>query len=120
MCKKLIVLLLLLAFGPGTSVEAANIIFVSDNKNTGNTDPVTGGPRDERWIKLLEDEGHVVDSTSFGTAQARVLDQSEIDKLNATDLILVSRNTNSGDYASNAAEVATWNGIEKPLISALA
>jgi len=116
MCKKLIVLLFLLAFGPATSVEAANIIFVSDNKNTGNTDPVTGGPRDERWIKLLEDEGHVVDSTSFGNAQARVLDQSEIDKLNATDLILVSRNTDSGNYASDAAEVATWNGIEKPLI----
>ena len=66
-------------------------------------------------MDLLSAQGYTVD-LNFRNKEARTLDATKIAALNAADLIIVSRDTNSGDYASNAAEVAQWNGITTPIL----
>jgi len=114
MRKKLICLVLTLAFCLPSSLQAATIILVSDNKNSGNTDPVTGGPRDQRWIDLLEANGYIVD-LSFANTEGRTLDNAKIAALNAADLIIVSRNTITDQY-DEGDEPTQWNSITTPLI----
>ncbi|UCG48850.1 MAG: hypothetical protein JSU94_03530, partial [Phycisphaerales bacterium] len=91
------------------SVRAATIIWVSDNK-----DPQGGVPRDQEWVDLLTSQGYTVD-LSFRNAEGRSLDAAEIAALNAADLIIVSRDTNSGDY-DDGTEPSDWNGITTPII----
>ncbi len=94
--------------------NAATIIWVSDNKDPENNDPITDGPRDLVWVDLLEANGHTVDR-SFLNAEARTLDDAKLATFNAADLVIIGRNTDSGSYA-NGTEVTQWNSIEKPLI----
>ena len=114
MCKKLIFLSLVLAFALTASTRAANIIWVSDNK--ANSDPAA----DQGWVDLLRNNGHTVDykgeNPAVNRQYWRTLDAGKIAELNAADLIIVSRDTDSGNYASNAQEVLDWNGITTPLI----
>jgi hypothetical protein len=111
MSKKLMLLVLLLIFGLMSSANAATIIWVSDSYDD-NTD---GGPDDQAWIDLLEAEGYTVD-LSFRNQEGRALDANKIAALNAADLIIVSRNSDSTNYASDATEITQWNSITAPLI----
>jgi len=90
------------------------IIWVSD----GYDDLGDGASDDLAWVDLLEGAGYSVDYqiNAVGDGYWRTLDDDKIAALNAADLIVVSRNSNSGDYASDATEVAQWNGITTPLI----
>ncbi|MHC4533891.1 MAG: hypothetical protein ACYS6K_08060, partial [Planctomycetota bacterium] len=102
MSKKLIFLGLVLAFCAGTTLQAGNIIWVDE----GAIDSFPG------WQTLLEDAGHTVTNrTDMQTLDA--------DSLNEADLVIVSRDTNSGGYDDDD-EVTQWNNITVPLIQASA
>jgi len=111
MYKKLMFLALALALCLMTTANAATIIWVSDAYD----DNADGEPDDQPWIDVLEANGYTVD-TSFRSQEGRTLDDAKIEALNAADLIIVSRNSNSGDYASDATEVTQWNSITTPII----
>lgn len=108
MCRKLVYLVLLLAFGLASSPQAATIIWVSHNNN-----PVGGVPADQGFADLLEAQGYDVDYNLDRKWAA--LNDAEIAELNAADLIIVSRNNNRGAY-DDGDEPTQWNGIETPLI----
>ncbi|MHC4228377.1 MAG: hypothetical protein ACYSW0_13210, partial [Planctomycetota bacterium] len=109
MCRKPISSVLALAFCLVSSSYAATIIWVSDNKN-----PTDGAAADQGWVDLLEANGYTVD-LSFRNAEGRDLNDAKIAALNAADLIIVSRDTNSGDYDDDD-EVTLWNSVTTPII----
>jgi len=111
--NNLIYVFLVLAFCLTSTVQAADIIWVSD-KYDDNGD---GAPDDEGWVAFLEAQGYTVDYRAEGTGNGywRTLDDAKIAELEAADLIIISRTSNSGDYA-NAPEPTQWNGITTPLI----
>jgi hypothetical protein len=75
---------------------------------------VTDVPANEiGWTDhLSNDLGHTVNIRS----DLQTLDATKLAALEASDLIIVGRQTNSGDYANDAAEVAQWNGITTPVL----
>jgi len=105
--------MLALAFCLTLPVNAANIIWVSD----GYDDNADGAADDLEWVSILEDKGYSVDYqiNALGDGYWRTLDDDKIAALNAADLIIVSRNSNSGDYDDDD-EIAQWNAITTPLI----
>ena len=111
MSKKIMLLTLLLAFGLMSPVNAATIIWVSDAYD----DNADGEPDDQPWMDFLEANGYTVDA-SFRSQQGRTLDDDKIAALNAADLVIVSRNSDSASYANNAAEITQWSSITTPLI----
>ena len=111
MFRKLMFLVLLLAFGLTVPVNAATIVWVSGSFD----DNADGEPDDQPWIDMLEANGYTVD-LSFRNQEARTLDDDKIAALNTAELIIISRNSNSGDYANDATEVTQWNSITAPLI----
>jgi len=108
MSKKLIFLVLLLAFCMASSVQAANIIWVSGFYD----DNGDGEPDDQAWVDMLEAQGYTVDYTPGWTD----LDDSMITALNAADLIIISRNSDSASYANDATEITQWNSITTPIL----
>jgi hypothetical protein len=103
----------------GTAALAAKvkpkpkIIWVSDGYDDNGDDAAD----DLEWVDILEAEGYSVDYqiNALGDGYWRTLDDDKIAALNAADLIIVSRNSNSGDY-NNDDEVAQWNAVTTPLI----
>ena len=84
-----------------STVQGGSIIWVDEGAAGG----VDG------WQTLLEGAGHTVTQMSdMGT-----LDADKIAALNAADLVIVSRDTNSGNY-DDGDEVTEWNSITSPLI----
>ena len=110
MFKKLVLLAVAVAACLISSAQAATIIYVSDNK----TPDAAGIPADQAWVDLLIAQGYTVD-LSFRNKEARTLDATKIAALNAADLIIVSRDSNSGDY-DDGSEPTQWNSITTPLI----
>lgn len=92
----------------------ANVIWVSDAYD----DKPDGVQDDQGWVDFLKAQGYNVDYTkgaALGNGYWRTLDQAKIDTLNAADLVIVSRNSNSGDYI-NGTEPTQWNSVKAPLI----
>ncbi len=91
-----------------------NVIWVSDAYD----DKPDAVRDDQSWIDFLTAQGFNVDyrMVAPGNGYWRTLDQAKIDALNAADLIIVSRNLNSGDY-TNGTETTQWNGVTTPLLS---
>ncbi|NQU75977.1 MAG: lamin tail domain-containing protein, partial [Planctomycetes bacterium] len=87
------------------AASSGTIIWVSDDK-------MTGGPADQGWVDLLVSHGYTVD-LSFRNWDGASLGASEIATMNAADLIIISRDTNSGSYTAGAPE---WNSITTPII----
>ncbi len=115
MYRRLIYFVLILAFCLTSSVEAANIIWVSD----GYDELVDGIPDDHDCVDFLEANGYTVDNTegaSFGDGYWRNLNADKIAALNAADLVIISRCSDSGNYASDATETEQWNSITTPMI----
>jgi hypothetical protein len=109
MCKKLIFLLVTLALCLGSSAQAAKIIWVTQTRDQ-DADGVQDDLAFEEWLRGL---GYEVD---VQRDYWMTLDAAKIATLNAADLIILSRSTNSGDYAADAAEVAQWNSVTTPMI----
>jgi hypothetical protein len=110
MSKKLICFVLCLIFCLVATANAATVVWVSDAyDDNGDTEP-----DDQPWIDLLEANGYTVD-TSFRNQEGRTLDDDKIEALNGADLIIVSRNSNSGSYDDGDA-IAQWNSITTPIM----
>ena len=112
MCKKLIYLVLVLAFYLASSVHAANIIWIAGIQD----DNGDGSPDDQAWVDLLEAQGHTVD---FQRGTWEQLDDSKIAALNDADLVIVSRCSYSSSY-DDGDEVAQWNSITTAIINSSA
>ncbi|MFB0555303.1 MAG: LamG domain-containing protein, partial [Phycisphaerae bacterium] len=90
------------------------IIWVSDfydDDGDGITDDIG-------WVELLEAQGYNVDYTmgaAVGDGYWRTLDDDKIAALNAADLIIVSRCSDSGNY-DDGDEVAQWNSVTTPIM----
>jgi hypothetical protein len=117
---------LLALCGAVATADAGNILLVSDNgwSNTrAGLNPGPPNPEDE-FVSFLTGMGHnVVISTGVNaTAQFRPAPPTAAQLgpgglfPGSVDLIIVSRVTSSGDYASNAAETTAWNSITTPLL----
>ena len=91
-------------------VPKANITWVSE----WNSDPNTGIPYDQGWIDLLRAFNYAVDANTAGNFT--VLTESKVAELESADMIIISRNSNSGNYASDVNEVTQWNSFTAPII----
>lgn len=114
MSKKLILLSLVLALCLFSSARAINIVWVSDQYDE-LADQV---PDDVGFVELLEANGYTIDNTmgaAFGDGYWRTLDADKIATLNAADLVIYSRNSNSGSYDDDD-EINQWNSITTPMI----
>jgi hypothetical protein len=113
MTKRILTLMLALAFCLTVPVNAANIIWVSD----GYDDNADGASDDLEWVSILEAAGYTVDYqiNALGDGYWRTLDDDKIAALNAADCIIVSRNSDSGSY-DDGDEIAQWNAVTAPLI----
>ncbi len=115
MCKKMICFVLMLAFCLASSVDASDIIWVSDFYD----DDGDGVTDDQAWVELLEAQGYTVDNTMgarVGNGYWRTLDAGKIAELNAAGLIIISRCSDSA-YYNNGDERTLWNSITAPIIS---
>ena len=111
MSKQLVLLVLTLTLCLMSSAHASTIIWVSGAFD----DNGDGEPDDQEWIDLLEAEGYTVDQ-SFRNAEGNTLDDDKIAALEAADLIIFSRNSNSGDH-DDGDEITQWNSITTPMIN---
>jgi len=111
MCRSLLYLVLILVFCLASSMPASTIIWVSGAFD----DNADGEPDDQPWMDLLEANGYTVDA-SFRSQEARTLDDDKIAALNAADLVIVSRNSDSANYANDATEITQWSSITTPLM----
>jgi hypothetical protein len=93
---------------PPPPAGGANIILVS-----GNHDFDGDGIVDDFMLRdILEAEGHTVD---YQPGNWTELDDAKIGALNAADLVIISRASNSGDY-DDGEEPTQWNSIMTPMI----
>lgn len=115
MSKKSLLLILAVGFCAISSAHAATIVWVSDNK-TPNASTLV--PADQGWVDLLVNTGYTVD-LSFRNKEGRTLDATKIAALNAADLIIISRDTSSGDY-DDGQEPTQWNSVTTPIIMQVA
>ena len=89
-----------------------SVIWVSGTYD----DNADGAPDDQEWVDILRAEGYAVD---YNGTYWRTLDDDKIAALNAADLVIISRNSNSGDY-DDGDEIAQWNAITTPIINSSA
>ncbi len=94
-----------------------NIIWVTEALDLD----LDGVQDDQQWIDWLVDEGHTVDNRPNYWMTFDPIDPNDanevpkIDQLNAADLVLISRLTNSGNY-NQSGEIATWNSVRTPVL----
>jgi hypothetical protein len=90
-----------------------HVMWVSDAYD----DDKDGVRDDQGWIDLLTSQGFNVEyrMNVMGNGYWRTLDQAKLDALNAADLVISSRNFNSGDYTTGDEETQ-WNSVTTPLI----
>ena len=108
MWKRLMLILAVLLWGQVAMVQAAHIVVVSENID-GDLDRLED---DYELIDWLVAEGHSVDVRRNTWEH---LDDQRITELNAADLIIVSRTTNSGLYM-HGSEPTQWNSLTTPLL----
>ena len=104
-----------MVLGLGASAHAATILLVSDQAHSttgGNTR--TGNPESD-LIAFLQSQGHSVITPVTNEFRTFSNVQNALNS-NNIDLVLVSRVTDSASYANDAAEIAAWNGITKPML----
>jgi hypothetical protein len=108
---------LIISSGPAVELETtARIIWISDGHQT-----VAGAATadDQGWVDLLRSEGYEVDyqpPVGLGAGYWQTLDAVKLAALDAADLVIISRDTNSGAYANNVAEITQWDNLTTPLI----
>jgi hypothetical protein len=109
MSQRIILMLAVLGFCLIPGVQAANIVLINQEYDTD----ADGVQDDQGLIDWLVAEGHTVDVQPGNWVD---LDPNKMAVLDAADLVIMSRASNSGDYASNADEVTLWNSVKAPLI----
>lgn len=90
--------------------NGAKVIWVTENTD-GATEP---SPDDSGWTDLLTLNGFQVERLDIRDLDGN---PAALDDLNAADLVIVSRDTNSGNYNTTPDEVSAWNtDLTSPLI----
>ena len=87
----------------------SRIVWITEN-NDFSEEP---SPDDVGWTNLLSINGFDVVRNDVRDLD---VNQAALDEMNAADLVIISRDTNSGNYNNSAAEVEAWNGITAPVI----
>jgi len=97
------------------------IIWVSDNKGFGTVEP--NAAAEQGFIDVLtaqgynvvyKNQGEYVDGTQYW----RTLDPNKVAELEAADLVILSRNADSGSYSTAADnEPNQWNAVTTPILS---
>jgi hypothetical protein len=97
----------------GEITTGIDIIWVSDAHDLLNPG---GEPDDQGWVDLLEADGYDVDYQKnvpgSGPWQGD-LTEEQINALNSTDLVIISRDASTGGHNRPDA----WNSIETPMLS---
>ncbi len=103
-----IVIFTLVCFG--IPVNAADIVWVRQSR--GNHVPSW---EEDEWLDLMEDAGH--DVIAEGPFDAIDVNLEDLETLNSGDLVIFSRDSNSGDYNTTSDETLFWTaGIADPMI----
>ena len=113
MSKRIVFICFVLALCLMPSVKAANIVWVSEAGDEPIDGQGDGILDDQMWMDILASYGHNVYSNPGTWTE---LDPNEIELLNNADLVIFSRNSNSGGYAGDTTEVTAWNSITSPMI----
>lgn len=108
MFKKLAFCLLVLGFCLSPTLQAANIVWVSETVDVD----ADGVQDDQGFVDLLVAEGHDVD---VQLDNWKTLDEAKVAALNAADLVIISRSCNSGNY-DDGDEPTLWNSVTTPMI----
>lgn len=90
--------------GGGGSITPLNIAFASDQLDAGG--------QDLAYVALLEAQGHTVNAV---TGAWNNLDAAGATALNAYDLVIISRNTNSGNFGDAARP--NWVTVTTPIMN---
>lgn len=106
--KKCVLILTVLTLWQASVMQAANIIVVSEDIDLD----LDGVADDQGLVDWLVAEGHSVD---IRRNLWESLDSDRIAELNAADLIIVSRLTDSALY-SYGYEPTQWNAVTTPLL----
>ena len=94
----------------GIPVSGADIVWVRQSR--GNH--VASWEEDE-WLQLMQDADH--DVTVEGPFDAIDINFEDLEALNSGDLVIFSRDSNSGDYNTTEDETLFWTaGIADPMI----
>lgn len=102
-------------------------ITVADNPDTNpEPDPCGGTPQtynialatnnitnDAGYIAELEAAGHTVEAIA---SKYENLSAAGVSELNGFDLVIISRNNNSGAYGTDATVRANWMSVTKPVL----
>ncbi len=107
MFRKTVCSFLAVVFWLALSAHAKTIVWISE------TNADAGVYFDQGWIDLLKNAGYTVD---FRPGEWMTLDADKLATLESADLIIASRNSNSGNYATDVAEVTQWNSVATPFI----
>jgi len=100
-----VVVLFAVLFSTLTS-HAAEIVWVHQSRGASW--------EDDQWRALLEENGHtIVDNDRFDDLDTN---PGGIDLLNSADLVIFSRDSNSGDYNGPAEQLAWTEEITVPMI----
>ena len=108
MRDKLVFYILIISIFFVLPARSQTIIWVSEWNQDSNSIPF-----DQGWIDLLRAQGYDVIADTAGNYTS--LDSARINRLNSADLVIFSRNSNSGNYI-DGGEITQWNSIETPLL----
>lgn len=92
-------------FAYETQALGADVLWISDSTGSSST------PNDEGFITLLQQAGHTVTRNS-NLGDGNPLTEAEKGTLEAADLVIISRDTNSGSYNDPAG----WNNLSTPVL----
>ena len=117
MIKRLALFCLVLGFLAAPVAQAAKLIWVSDRYD----EKVDGAPDDAAGPAFLESQGYTVDykaGPANGNGYWRTLDAAKIAELNAADVVIISRNLDSGSFANDAPIPLVYYCVDSTLSNA--
>ena len=99
----------------GVAAPVANITWVTEDADRD----ANGVPDDQGFIDLLTDAGYLLDvqPDRWKALEGQDADDANdyVAELNAADLVIISRTSNSGNY-DDGNEPTLWNGVTSPMI----
>ena len=100
---------------------AAEIAWVNEDRGGGGGDVGVGEGglewADDQWRALMEDNGHTIIAHGDPYFLDIDLEEDRLDLLNSADLVIVSRDSNSGEYDDSEEEIQAWTeGVTVPML----
>jgi hypothetical protein len=113
MTKKTLVMILGMLACLSSGAMAQKIVFVSSsNTGAGLTEGGVAVNNDQGFVNVLTAAGYTV-TREVVTAASATMAVDQKARLEAADLVIMSRTNASGNYG----DIAAWNGITKPILS---